>query len=214
MPTEDVVRFVRDALSGGRTRADIEQVLLRAGWARNQTTEALATFADVEFPVPVPRPRPYLSARDAFMYLVLFLTLYVSAYNLGVLLFDLIDRAFPDPAERFQHATWVFARIRWAVASLIVSFPVFLFMSRLLHREIEQDPGKRTSKVRRWLTCLTLFLGASVIMCDGITAVDRLLAGELTIRFLLKAATVVLIAGGIFTYYLRDLRGDEREARS
>src|SRR6266699_6440 len=32
---------------------------------------------------PVPRPRPHLDARDAFLYVVLFGTLYVSAFNLG-----------------------------------------------------------------------------------------------------------------------------------
>ena len=33
---------------------------------------ALAGFAEIDFPVPVPRPRPYLSAREAFIYLVVF----------------------------------------------------------------------------------------------------------------------------------------------
>ena len=71
----------------GQTHAQIEDVLLRAGWAPEQTRSALAGFADIEFPIPVPKPRPYLSARDAFMYLFLFTTLYISAYNLGNLIF-------------------------------------------------------------------------------------------------------------------------------
>src|SRR5215471_337932 len=126
MPTEDVVRFVREALAVGRSRAEIQDALLRAGWTRDQTNDALAAFADVEFPVPVPRPRPYVSAREAFLYLTLFATLYTSAYHLGDLVFDLINRAFPDPAARFEQTAWAIASMRWSVASLMVSFPIFL----------------------------------------------------------------------------------------
>ena len=39
-------------------------------------------------PVPVPRPRPYLSPREAFLYLLMFATLYLSAWHLGSLVFD------------------------------------------------------------------------------------------------------------------------------
>jgi hypothetical protein len=213
MAHEDAaVRFVRDALASGRARADIEAVLLRAGWAREQAREALAAFADVDYPVPVPRPRLSLSARDAFLYLTLFLTLYISAWHLGALSFDLIDHAFPDPAERGLTSAWTLAAIRWSVASLMVAFPIFLFMSRLLNREVLDDPARRASPVRRWLTYLTLFLGASVIICDGTVLVDRLLGGELTIRFVLKAATAAIIAGSIFLYYLRELRADQPAA--
>ncbi len=148
------------------------------------------------------------------MYLTLFATLYTSAYHLGDLVFDLINRAFPDPAARFEQTAWAIASMRWSVASLIVSFPIFLFMSRLINCEIALDPTKRASMVRRWLTYLTLFIGASVIIGDATALVDKLLSGELTIRFVLKAATAAIIAGGIFTYYLRDLRADEQEARS
>ena len=37
------------------------------------------------------------------------------------------------------------------------------------------------------------------------------LGGELTSRFLLKVATVAVLAGGAFLYYLTDLRHDEKE---
>jgi hypothetical protein len=205
---EAVVRFVRDALASGRPRADVEEVLLRAGWPRDRAREALAAFADIDYPVPVPRPRLSLSARDAFLYLTLFLTLYISAWHLGSLAFELINQAFPDAADRSAYAAWTLQNMRWSVASLIVAFPVFLFMSRLVNREVRDDPAKRASAVRRWLTYLTLFLGASAIICDVTVLVDGLLSGDLTIRFVLKVIAAAIIAGGIFLYYLRDLRAD------
>ena len=41
----------------------------------------------------VPKPRPYVSAREAFLYFVLFMLLGIVAWNLGSLLFALIDTA-------------------------------------------------------------------------------------------------------------------------
>ena len=93
---EELRRFVQDGLTAGVPRDQLAEVLRRAGWAAAQVRGAVASFADVEFPIPVPRPRPYLSARDAFLYLLLFSTLYISAFNLGQLLFQLIELAFPD----------------------------------------------------------------------------------------------------------------------
>jgi hypothetical protein len=71
----------------------------------------------------VPRARPYLSAREAFVYLVLFGTLYTSAYYLASLLFDFINQAFPDPATSSLDGsqTYVRSQIRWAVSTLIVT---------------------------------------------------------------------------------------------
>ncbi len=209
--SDELQQFVRDSLSRGLPRAEIEAVLLAAGWPADQVRGALAGFAEVEFPVPVPRPAPYLSAFEAFLYLVLFSTLYASAFHLGALVFQLVDRAFPDPAE----AEWVTGRsreaIRWAVSTLVVAFPVFLYVSSRVSRRLRLDPSKRASKIRKWLTYVTLFLAACVLIGDVTSLVYRFLGGELTTRFVLKAATVGAIAGSIFGYYLWDLRRDEEE---
>jgi uncharacterized protein DUF5671 len=205
--------FVRDALSRGTPRTAVADVLARAGWEGHQVKGALAGFAEVDFPIPVPRPKAYLSPREAFMYLVLFSTLYITAFNLGSLVFDFIDRAFPDAASS-RFSNWSTEQIRWAISSLFVSFPVFLFVSNLTRREIQRDPRKRASRVRRWLTYVTMFIAAGVLIGDVTSLVYHFLGGELTVRFVLKAATIFAIAGAAFVYYLRDLRADEKEGVS
>jgi hypothetical protein len=212
---DDLHDFVREALGRGVPRARIEEALRRGGWTTDQIRGALASFAEIDFPIPVPRARPYLSAREAFTYLVLFGTLYTSAYNLGSLLFDLVNRAFPDATfggESYEE--YIRQSIRWSISSLIVAFPVFLYLSWFTDREVSRDPMKRASKVRRWLTYLTLFLAACALLGDFTTLVYNMLGGELTVRFLLKAVTVALIAGTAFIYYLRDLRQDEVESQA
>lgn len=206
----DLMAFVKDGLQRGLARADLEAVLIRAGWPPDQVGRALAGFADVEFAIPVPRPMPTISAREAFMYVLMFTTLFLSAYNLGDLVFSIINRAFPDPASSgFYQST--LQEIRWSLSSLIVAFPIFLWISWLIARLVRTDPIKRSSRIRRQLTYVTLFAAACVIIGDVITVIYSFLGGELTTRFVLKVITVGLIAGSAFGYYLSDLRSEEKE---
>jgi hypothetical protein len=178
--------------------------------ARRSTPLSTSTFH-----CRYPRARPYLSAREAFQYLVLFATLYTSAYYLGSLVFDVINYVLPDPSRSLiEYSEYTRSSIRWAVSALIVAFPVFLYTSWLTGRAIQKDPVKRLSKIRRWLTYVTLFIAATVLIGDVTTLIYNLLGGELTMRFVLKVVTVALIAGTAFTYYLGDLRIDEQEIRA
>ena len=212
---DELLDFVRDALVRGVPRDRIEAALRQGGWTTDQIRGALTAYAEIDFPIPVPRARPYLSAREAFMYLVLFGTLYASAYNLGSLIFDFINRAFPDPAQTFEgYDQYSRQSIRWSISWLIVAFPVFLYLSWLTERDISRDPIKRASKVRRWLTYLTLFLAACALLGDFTTLVYNMLGGELTVRFVLKVITVAVISGTAFVYYLREIRQDEVGSRT
>lgn len=204
--------FVRDALNKKVSRDDIRSTLISAGWGRDEVTQALLGYAEVDFPVPVPKRRPYLSAREAFLYLVLFLTLYISSFSFGTLLFQFINRALPDPLkEPYGYLDGTLSTIRMSTASLLIAFPVFLFVSWIVVRAIRLDPEKRSSKIRKWLTYITLFVAAGIIIGDLITLVFNVLGGELTLRFVLKVIVVALIAGTIFGYYLWDLRKEEKE---
>ena len=208
--TDELQTFVRDALARGTPRADIDAVLSRAGWNSGRIRGVLDGFADVTFPVPVPRPRPTLDARDAFLYFVLFATLYACAFHFGALIFEFIDRAFPDPAFGDANQEYAATAVRWSIAALVIALPVFLGVSGVTARAVRADPAKRNSKARRWLTYLTLSIASVVLIGDFITLVFYLLGGELTVRFALKALTVALIGGSVFVYYLTDIRSDER----
>ena len=208
--TQDLELFARESLQRGQNRGDIENALLQAGWTKEQAKAALGAFADSAFPVPVPRPRPYLSAREAFLYLVLFSALYLSAYHLASLTFDFINRFLPDPTVRPYESPSIDS-MRFSTASLIIGVPLYLFMSAKIGRDLARNPVKRLSSVRRWLTYLTLFMAASILVGDLIALVYDALGGELTLRFLLKVLAVAIISGGIFWHYLSDLHQEERE---
>ena len=204
--------FVRDALMRGHSRQQVSGALLAAGWSEQQISGVLDGWAEVDFPLPVPRPRASLSAREAFAYLVLFSTLYFFAWNLGSLLFQLIQYALPDPADPDWQLMRLNGGIRWAISALVIAFPVFVFAAHRVSRDVDKHPIKRLSPVRRWLTYLTLFVAATVLIGDLTALVFNLLSGDLSLRFVLKVLVVGVIAGTVFGYYLWDLRQEEVES--
>ncbi|MEO5989236.1 MAG: DUF5671 domain-containing protein [Candidatus Eisenbacteria bacterium] len=206
----DLERFVRDALAVGVPRERIRAELARGGWPADEIDAALGAWLESDLSVPVPKRRMVLSAREAFVYLVLFATLYVVAFNVGAILFASIERWLPDAARGKSWEPWR-NTLRWGAASLLIAFPVFLFASRIIARSLARQPEKRNSGVRRWLTYLTLFIAALVLIGDLVVVVSSMLSGELATRFLLKAAVVFMVAGAVFGHYLGGLRRDEDE---
>ncbi|OGJ57074.1 hypothetical protein A3H22_03765 [Candidatus Peribacteria bacterium RIFCSPLOWO2_12_FULL_55_15] len=143
------------------------------------------------------------SPRDVFLYLLLMITLYVSVGSFTALLFQYINVLFPDSLEYGQGALDI---IRRSTAALIILFPVYLFIALLLNRDVARDSGKAELSVRKWLLSLTLFLAALAIIGDLVTVLYHFLSGELSVRFILKAISVLGMAGAVFGYYLWDIR--------
>lgn len=206
---ERLADFTRRALAAGLGRHEITSALRRAGWAEADIESALGEFAEIDFPVPVPRPKPYVSAREVFTYLVFFSALSVSAFNVGAMTFAFIELAFPDPLSGSGAWHWERASVRWNLSSLVVAFPLFFLTFRSITRAIAKDPTRRASRPRKWITYLALFLSGAILSGDVVALVYSFLGGELTIRFVLKVATVAVIAGGIFAYFLADMRREE-----
>ena len=208
--SDELRAYVRRAIEAGRTRGEIRDSLFAAGWGQAQIERALEAWADVPGALAIPRPRPELTARDAFLYLLLFASLYLTAWHLGALVFELIEIAVPDPLEREWRWTGRGDSIRWSVAALLVGAPLFTWLTLKLEREMRADPVRRQSPVRQWLGHMTMFIAALVVIGALMTTIYNLLDGELTLRFALKVLTVAGIAGVIFAYYRGELRAEPR----
>src|SRR5580658_7666871 len=139
------------------------------------------------------------SARDAFLYLLAFSTLAIWTIALGSLAFTLIDRWIPDPVAAQAYISYRNA-VSYQIASIIVAFPIFLVVMSFILREVESSPERLQSGVRKWLTYIALLLTAGTMIGDLVVFLTTFLQGELTVRFVLKAIVVILIAGSIFWY--------------
>lgn len=198
-------QFVADALLAGKSRKDIKDALAEAGWSDREVSDALSEYSEVEFMPPVPRPRPRLTAQDVFIYAVLFTALTFTATNLINLVHAILDIRMPDTSDNEYLLPLTTSKLRWSVAALVVSAPVYFWMSFYTYRRIEKDQGHRRSLVRIWLTYLTLFVAGLVFLGDATVVIYQFLQGEATLRFLLKAVTVAVVSLAIFVFYLREM---------
>lgn len=145
--------------------------------------------------------------RDVFLYLLSTITLIASAVSFGILIFQYINIYFPDViANYYISASVRFAPIRQALATLIVIFPVYFFVSTFLTKDVAENPEKRELKIRKWLLYFTVFVAALVIIGDLVILINTYLNGELTSPFILKVLTIFFIAGSVFSYYFSELR--------
>lgn len=204
-PSDHLTDFVRDALRAGHPRAEIARAITAAGWSEREAEEALNAWADDPIGLPVPRPKASVSAAEAFFYALMFISLAVVAVHVTQLGFELIKRAIPDPVlgeTIYGHDR----TIRRSIASLIVFAPLFFWLNARSLRATRDDPGKRLSPVRRWLTYLTLLIGAVTLLGDLIWLVFSLLQGELTAQVAAKAVFLAVVAGTVMFYFRTETR--------
>lgn len=142
-------------------------------------------------------------AADFFLYMAVVIALYVSVASVLMLLFAYVDVLFPDVLDYRSG----FSSITGPMSSLIVAFPLYIFLTRFLNQGIRKSPEKKELWIRRWLIFLTLFLAGVMIFVDFITLVRYFLNGETTMRFILKVLAVFIVSGSVFEYYLQDIKG-------
>jgi hypothetical protein len=197
-------RFVRDALSKGKDRAEISEVLTQSGWSASEVRDALGAWSDTAFSPPIPRPQATVSAKDFFVYTLTFGVLVVGAIHLVNIFHALIDLTMDKGGSRATRS------IRWAMAVLIVTLPVYLWLTTRDRRALAADPALYRSAIRKWLIYICLLVAAAVLLGDLVVTIYAFLDGDLTLQFIAKAAVVAGIAGGIFLFYLNDIRkGDQ-----
>jgi len=145
------------------------------------------------------------SPKDFFLHLLAIIALYMSAASIITLLFQYINVLFPDPLA-YASYSGISGAIRYAMATLIIIFPVYIFVSKMLNGEYAIMPEKREYKLRKWLVYFTLFAAGITIITDLVVLIFNFLGGDMTSRFVLKIFVVLLVAGMIFWYYQKDLK--------
>ena len=141
-----------------------------------------------------------------FLYLVWFLSLAFVASGVGSVLFQIINKYFPDILSGAYHALVSQPVAVYGVASLLVAIPVYFIVGHLIQSYLRSGAIDEGSRVRKWLTYIILFIAAGTIIGDLIALLVNILNGDIVLRFALKALVVIVIAGAIFGYYLWEIR--------
>ena len=209
-----IATLIEKALAAGVPQETLVGILTARGWPERDVYEALAGYYERVTGVEIPkRAGAGAAAKEAFFYLLVFSTLATWTIALGALWFALIDRWRADPLFNGPGQAWDLTEVTWALAAILVAFPICLLVSRVVAGEVAANPEKLESGVRKWLTYIALVIAACVFMGDLIQVLSYLLQGELTSQFVAKSVVVLALSGGVFVYYFGGLRRTDEPAR-
>ena len=207
----ELQNFISAAKQKGASDEAVVAMLEGAGWSRSEVWRILGQHYESLTQLQIPPGKKIATqAKDAFLYLFSFATLATWTFALGSICFIFIDYWIKDPLAYPDYRSLSY-EISIGLACLIVTFPLYLFVMRVIVSGTRRSPEKRDSPVRKWLTYLMLFIAASCIIGDLITVLTYYLRGEVTGRFLADATVVLAISGGVFWYYLGFLREARKE---
>jgi hypothetical protein len=201
----ELTAFLGAAKENGISDEFVVALLRQNGWPERRIYRAYSTFYADKLGLPLPkRYQAAENARDAFYYLLNFITLGFWTVALGQIFYRLIAYWLPDPAASPYYGS-VRDDIAWQAAAVIVAFPVFLYVHTLIQWELRARTDLYDSGIRRWLTYLALVIAAIVVLCDAAWVIEALIRGELTLRFILESLVLLVLGGGVFLYYLRTM---------
>ncbi|OGY52293.1 MAG: hypothetical protein A2951_02435 [Candidatus Buchananbacteria bacterium RIFCSPLOWO2_01_FULL_56_15] len=142
-----------------------------------------------------------------FWYLTLFFTLGITAFAIGGVWFQYINKWFPqEVAYGSVFSPFNQGSLKFSMASLLIAAPLFYLFGWLVRTALKKRTLDAGNKIRVWVTYIILFLTIAIALGDLVTTVFRLLDGDFTLRFLLKSATILIIVGWVFVYYGLELK--------
>lgn len=144
------------------------------------------------------------NAKFAFWYMLSLVALIFMALSTGMILFQVINKTVADVLAGVQGYSDEI--MKFAISAIIISTPLYYWMLRLIKTAFKKGELKADSGIRRWLTYFILFVSAVVAIGWLIGTINSWLSGELSLKFILKTLSVLVITGVIFSYYFYDIR--------
>lgn len=213
MEKSHLSEYVAKRIGAGVPKSEIREELLSVGWSEEESDAAYRDgVVSLGVPLPGEGARPMTGKKsstvDIIINLFSFILLGIVATAAGVLYFQVINRYFPDRlvAVDYRDEQALSGVMHYAIAALLIGYPLYLGTMRLWFRKFREDGGRIESRLSRWLTYVVLLAASVTIVGDLITLVFTFLQGELTARFFLKALTILTIASGIFGFYFFERR--------
>lgn len=147
-------------------------------------------------------------ALDIFIYLGIGIALVTSVTNLLQVVFSAIDRRFVDLLSSYSYVDASQSDVRFAIASLVVMFPIYVGLSWYTASDIKKFLYKQDIPVRKIMIYCTLFVTVLTLIGTLVSVIYTYLGGEISVRFGLKAVSVFVVALALFGYYYYSLRRD------
>lgn len=146
------------------------------------------------------------TAKNFALQLGSLIALYASLSALLVVAFDVINILYPDVAAGYWEYDSAQSGIRFGIATLIVFFPTYLLLTRLVNQIRRKETGAYLA-LTKWVVYLSLLIGTLVLLGDFVIVILSYLNGEITVRFTLKAIAVAVVISSAIYYYFMDAKG-------
>lgn len=202
----DLLSYLQAAKQHGLNDEFVVAMLRQNGWPERRIFRAYSQLYAGVMGTPVPvRRHGAEHARDAFYYLLNFITLGFWTVAIGQIFYHLIAQWLPDPTQDNPYMRAAREDISWQIATVVVAFPIYYFVHTLINRELKARPDMYESGVRKWLTYIALVIAAIIVITDAVWFIQALIRGELTLRFFLDSLVLLVLGGGVFAYYLKTM---------
>jgi hypothetical protein len=145
------------------------------------------------------------NAKYAFYYLLSLVALIFVSISVGLIAFGIISQTVADTLALNSYMDYN-GQFRFAISALLIATPIFFVINRLINRGLQTKELDQESGIRRWLTYLILLVSSITVLGIFISIINNFLNGELTLSFVLKALTMLIISGSVFAFYLYDIR--------
>lgn len=208
MEHTSLASYVASRIEAGLSKVEIKEQLISVGWSEDEVDAAYSgALIDQGVPTPENSTRQGVVKKSSTVEIVVnffsFILLGIVATSLGTLFYEIISYYFPD--ELLTRNSYYYNRyedtIHYAIAALVIAFPLYYASVRLWFKRFREDEAKTESRLTKWLTYIVLLIAAITIVGDLIVTLFTFLQGEITMRFFLKALTILAIAGIIFGFY-------------
>jgi len=210
MTNQELEKYTATAREQKIPDEQIKAQLIKFGWPEAEVIEALAPKNTSNVTLPPP-PVPRYGMWVAFQYIILFITLYLSATAVGGILHIAVDNIFKDKVNTYDDVTtYDNFLLNLYLAFIIVGFPIFAWLFVILKKQAIEKPGIKSLGARKFLIYLTL-VGTFIIMIGNlISTIISFLNGDISTSSIFHLGVTFLIAGSIFVYLLLAVKEDRK----
>lgn len=215
----ELADYIKKARAKKLSEEKIKNMLVEYGWALSDIEEALQK--DDELTPPSPNQSKVLPIHknntmwDTFEHILLFISLYVMAGAIALILHFFVDKWSPGISTNIygyfpSSSDWDLTMFRGYLASLIVSMPLFIYFFLQIAKRTAQNPNLRELKSRKILIYITLTGTFIIMLFNIISIVYNFLGGNVSLNFLLNFIISISVSGIIFVYYSLQVKEDRK----
>ncbi|MEI6352818.1 MAG: DUF5671 domain-containing protein [Candidatus Nomurabacteria bacterium] len=150
------------------------------------------------------------TGKDVLFHFGMFIMLTLSISTFLIMLFDTIDRIYPDlfGYNYYGYDSGMPSEQAMMIATLVIVFPLFLVFAFLISKELKKNPLKIDLPIRKAVIYTLLVSSVVSIIATLICTIYNWLLGSTTNSFLLKAVVIVLMSVILFFYFYYSLKRD------